>query len=330
MRTRASSSNVLALRQTTQHEVDEARQILRKQSDVLADLAGRVDGRFCRAVDLLHATEGHVVVCGMGKAGIIGRKIASTLASTGTPAFFVNAGEAHHGDLGMVTSRDTAVLVSRSGKTEEVVELVPYLRQIGVKIVALVGEPDSTLAREADVAVDVSVDGEVCPHNLAPTTSALAALAMGDALAIALMRRRGFSARDFARFHPGGRLGRRLNTRVKDVMRRSQLPIVSLGATVGESLMAITAGRLGLVLVMANQRLVGIVTDGDLRRGMQRHANLLALPISEIMTKSPVTIREDAVLSDALQQMRARKIKALVAIDVDGEVTGIVELFDDK
>jgi arabinose-5-phosphate isomerase len=252
------------------------------------------------------------------------------MASTGTPAIFVSAAEAPHGDLGMITARDTALLVSKSGETAEVVQLVPHLRVIGVKIVALVASPDCTLARQADVAVDLPVDGEACPSNLAPTTSSLAALAMGDALAIALMRRRGFGSRDFARFHPGGRLGHRLATRVKDVMRGHSLPIVAPTATVGESLIAITQGRLGLVLVMADEELLGIVTDGDLRRGIQQHADLLARPIFEIMTRNPLTIHEEISLAEALRLMQERKIKALVVVDTSGEVTGIVEVFDDK
>ncbi|MBI2897127.1 MAG: KpsF/GutQ family sugar-phosphate isomerase [Deltaproteobacteria bacterium] len=326
------TSRVLALRQTTtRREVEEAREVLRQQSAVLSKLATRVDGRFSRAVEALYSTEGHVVLSGMGKSGLIGRKIASTLASTGTPAIFVNAGEAHHGDMGMITSRDTAVLISRSGETAEVVQLLPHLRRLGVRIVAIVGELGSSLARQADVALDASVDGEVCPCNLAPTSSALAALALGDALAVALMRRRGLTSRDFARVHPGGRLGRRLATRVKDVMRSNHLPIVPPTASVGDSLIAITQGRLGLVLVMEDGELQGIVTDGDLRRGMQRHpADLLSMSISEIMTKDPVTTREDTMLADAFAQMQELKIKALVAVDVCGEVMGIVEVFDDK
>jgi arabinose-5-phosphate isomerase len=319
---------LVALREAADPEVEEARHVLREQSGAIADLAERVDERFTRALDALQATEGHVAVVGVGKSGLIGRKIASTLASTGTPSFFVNAAEALHGDLGMVTSKDIALVVSQSGQTVEVVQLLPHLRRLGVRIVALVGSLDSALGHDADVAVDVSVDHEVCPNNLAPTTSALAALAMGDALAVALMRRRGFGSRDFARFHPGGRLGRRLLTPIKDVMRRGDLPIVKPTDTVGEALVVITRGRLGLVLVMTQGRLQGIVTDGDLRRGMQRHKDLLELPVAQIMTKSPVTILEDVALAEAHERMQASKLKALVAVNVDGQVTGIVEVFD--
>lgn len=327
----SSAGELRALRRTspaTSPLVEEARQVLRHQAGTLAELADRVDGRFASACEILHETRGHVVVSGVGKSGIIGRKIASTLASTGTPSLFVNAAEAHHGDLGMITVRDTALLISYSGETEEVVELLPHLRYLKVPLIGLVGQPDSTLARSVDVVLDVSVEREVCPHNLAPTNSAMATLAMGDALAVALMRRRGFTSDDFARYHPGGTLGRRLTTRVKDVMRSSKLPIVTPTDTVAESLMTITEGRLGLVLVMSGERLVGLVTDGDLRRAMQRCHDMLTLPVSEIMTRNPVTIDEDTMLADAHQRMQGMKLKALVVLNKEGRVTGVIEVFD--
>jgi arabinose-5-phosphate isomerase len=310
--------------------VEDARRVLLHQSDALADLADRVDERFARAVEMLLAADGHVAIIGVGKSGQIGRKLASTLASTGTPALFVNAAEAHHGDLGMVMPRSTAVVISYSGETDEIVSLLPHLRRSAVRIIAMVGQPASTLAREADVVLDVAVDREACPNNLAPTTSTLATLAMGDALAVALMRRKGFGTEDFARFHPGGSLGRRLLTRVRDVMRKHDLPIVRPGDTVGESLMTITQGRLGLGLVMNGERLVGLVTDGDLRRGMQRFTDLLVRPVTDIMTSNPVTVDEDTLLVDAHGRMQALKIKALVAVDGGGRVSGVVEVFDDE
>lgn len=322
---------VVALRRaTTSPLVQEARRVLLHQAGTLNDLASRVDDTFRRFVEIIHATEGHLVVIGIGKSGIIGKKIASTLASTGTPAVFMNAAEAHHGDLGMVTSRDTALLISYSGETEEVVGLVPHLRRMGVKVLAMTGKQESSLARASDLALDVSVDREVCPNNLAPTSSTLATLAMGDAVAVALMGLKEFGSSDFARFHPGGSLGRRLHTQVKHVMRTSELPIVSPRQTVGESLVTITKGRLGLLLVMNGERLVGLVTDGDLRRAMQRYENLLTVPVHEIMTQNPVTIDEETLLADAHQRMQAMKLKALVAVNGEGRVTGVIEVFDDK
>jgi arabinose-5-phosphate isomerase len=276
----------------------------------------------------MYSTPGHVVITGMGKSGNIGRKMAATLASTGTPSFFLHPAEAFHGDLGMITERDTLLLISYSGETEEVVRLLPHLLRMGTPIISLIGAMDSTLAKAADVAIDVSVVREACPNNLAPTNSTLAAMAMGDALAVSLMRAREFGADDFARLHPGGSLGRRLLTRVKDVMHRRELPVVSPSQTVRESLFTITRGRLGLALVLDHGVLKGIVTDGDLRRAMQRHEDVLEVPVAEIMSTHPVTIDENALLSDAEKLMRRRKIKALVVVNPNGLTSGLVEIFD--
>lgn len=310
--------------------VEEAKDIFQQQASAVLALADRIDERFAEAVDTIVATPGHTVFFGMGKSGLIAQKLAATFASTGTPSFFVHSAEAHHGDLGMITERDTAVLLSYSGETQEVVNLIPHLRRLGVPIIALVGNLESRLAIGADLALDISVDREACPNNLAPTTSAMATLAMGDALAVALIRRRNFRAADFARFHPGGSLGRRLTVRVRDAMRSESLPVVEPSATVGESLVTLTEGRLGLLLVMNGERLVGLVTDGDLRRAMQRHRDLLSLPVSAIMTDNPVTIDEDTLLDVARQRMQIMKLKALVAVNGKGRVTGVVEVFDEK
>lgn len=323
--------NVVALRRspgTANRIVEDARRVLQDQAATIAELAERVDGSFEDAVAMLLGTDGRVIVSGVGKSGQIGRKLASTLASTGTPSFFVNAAEAHHGDLGMITNRDTAILISNSGETDEVVSLIPHLRSMRVPVIAMVGRKDSTLARNADVVLDVSVDREVCPNNLAPTSSTLVTLALGDALAVALIRERGVTPRDFARYHPGGSLGRRLLIRVRDVMRSSKLPVVAPTDTVGESLITMTEGRLGLVLVMNGDRLVGLITDGDLRRAMTRSSGALNLRVSEIMTLNPVTIDEDTMLADAHQRMQSLKLKALVVLDGDGKVAGVVEVFD--
>lgn len=331
---REASRNVVALRRderaSTSPLVSQARTVFLEQAAVIAQLAERVDNRFTEAIEILFRTEGHVVVFGVGKSGLIGKKIASTLASTGTPSFFVHAAEAYHGDLGMITERDSVILISRSGETEEVVRLLPHLRRTEIPMIGLVGDMDSTLACGVDVALDVSVDREACPNNLAPTNSTLAALSMGDALSVALSRVRGFRACDFARFHPGGSLGQRLLTRVRDTMRKADLPFVSPTDTVGDTLVTMTSGRMGLALVMRSERLVGIITDGDLRRSMQRHDDLLSMPVSEIMTLNPVTIDEDVLLADAHHRMQNLKLKALVAVNGEGKVTGVVEVFDEK
>jgi len=311
--------------------VDQAREVLRQQSDAIADLADRLDDSFAQATEILYQTTGHVVVTGVGKSGHVGRKLAATLASTGTPSFFVHAAEAYHGDLGMITERDVVILISCSGETEEVVRLLPHLERLNVPMIGLVGRVESTLTRGVDVALDVSVDRESCPNNLAPTSSTMATMAMGDALACSLISRRGFGASDFAKFHPGGSLGHQLTTRVIDAMRSTDLPVVSPKATVGESLVVMTQGRLGLVLVMAGRRLVGLITDGDLRRAMQRYNDgLLAMSVTEIMTENPVTIHEDMLLTHAHQRMQHMKLKVLVVVNAKGKVAGVVEVFDEK
>lgn len=313
---------------TALHE--EARDIFRSQARSIAALADRIGSEFDAAIDVLDNTPGHVVIFGLGKSGLIGQKIAATFASTGTPSFFVHATEALHGDLGRVTGRDSAILISYSGETDEVVRLVPHLRRIGVPMIGLVGQLDSTLSRGVDIVVDVSVDSEVCPHNLAPTSSTLATLAMGDAFAVALMKRRAFAASDFALNHPGGSLGRRLTLRCRDVMRHSNLPRCSPGDTVGQCLVTMTQGRLGLAMVMSGDRLVGLVTDGDLRRAMQRHPNLLSMSVSEIMTLNPVTVSEDTLFGDARARMQAMKLKALIVVNAANKVSGVIDVFDDK
>ncbi len=310
--------------------LEETRLVFHHQARCVAALADQVGDSYTKVVSTLLATPGHTVFFAMGKSGLVARKLSATFASTGTPSFFVHPSEAHHGDLGKVTQRDTAVLISCSGETREVLDLVPHLQRMGIPIIAMTGNPTSTLANQADLNLNVSVDREACPNNLAPTTSTLATMAMGDALAVSLIRLRNFRADDFARFHPGGSLGRRLTTRVRDTMRKNDLPMVSPNDSVGESLVKITEGRLGLVLVMNGERLIGLVTDGDLRRAMQRHHNLLSVSVAEIMTDNPVTIDEDCLLTVAFERMQQLKLKALVATDNQGRVSGVVEVFVDN
>ncbi|MEM1033068.1 MAG: KpsF/GutQ family sugar-phosphate isomerase [Myxococcota bacterium] len=309
---------------------------MRQQAEQITSVASRLDERFVEAVSLLQHTRGRVVVAGVGKSGQVGCKLASTLSSTGTPAFFVNAAEAAHGDLGMITEDDTVILISYSGKTEEVLRMLPRLRDIGATTIALVGNQNSPLGRSCNIALDVSVDREACPNNLAPTTSSLATLAMGDALAVALMRRRRFGAHDFAQLHPGGSLGDRLSRRVGEVMRRRStrvpgwdLPIVSPASSVTDCLLAMTEGRLGLVLVMEDNRLLGILTDGDLRRSLHRHGGQLqGLDVRRVMTPNPMTVGEDVLLGDAYELMIKEKVTALVVVDHAGDVSGVVQVFD--
>jgi arabinose-5-phosphate isomerase len=305
-----------------------ARIALTAQAEAVNTLAGRIGNEFQHAVEVILACSGRVVVCGMGKSGLIGKKFAATFASTGTPSFFLHPGEAFHGDLGMLKPSDVVILISYSGETEEVIRLIPSLKAFGNRIIAMAGTPNSTLARNSDFFLDVSVEREVCPNNLAPTTSTLVTMAMGDALAVALIKARDFQSTDFARFHPGGSLGRRLLTRVRDVMR-TNLPSVAPSATVRESLFTMTSGRMGLALVMKEAKLEGVITDGDLRRALLKDPHMLEKPVSEFMTSSPVTIDAETNLAEAEAFMLKRKVRALVVTDGwDQEVCGVVEIFD--
>ena len=327
-----TGNNVISLaskRKQAQQIVEEAKDVFRMQAMAIASLSTKVDGEFTRAIKLILNTTGHLIVCGIGKSGLVGQKMAATFASTGTPSFFVHPAEAYHGDLGMITEEDIILLISNSGETEEVVRLIPYLKQLSVPIIALVGRQHSHLALHADVCIDVSVDREVCPNNLAPTNSTLATLAMGDAMAVSLIKEKNFQANDFARLHPGGSLGRKLLTEVGDVMHTGALPIVSPEQSVQDALLPMTQGRLGLVLVMKQEKLLGIVTDGDLRRALHRYNDLSAVSVSSVMTSTPKTIHEKARLNDAEDIMKQNKIKALVVLDCEGKVSGILEIFDD-
>lgn len=301
-----------------------AKESLREMAQAVESVASKIDGRFARALRILAECEGHVVLTGLGKSGIVGRKIAATLASTGTPSFFVHSAEAFHGDLGMITPRDVVVLLSYSGETREVVELVPHLRRRGVQTIALVGRPDSSLARGVDIALDVSVDREACPNNLAPTSSTLATLAMGDAIAIGLIRNRRFLAEDFAKLHPGGSLARRF-ARVRDAMSREPLPIVPITATAKEAMLALVGARVPLLLVSDGERLAGILGEKELRTELEGNDGCLEAPIELMLqdTEMPI-IDANAYVADALEQMARVGSDALVVLDDDGQVCGIL------
>ena len=284
---------------------------------------------FQKAVELILSCKGRTVVCGMGKSGLIGQKMVATFASTGTPSFFLHPAEAFHGDLGMLKPIDVVILISYSGETEEVVKVIPSLKSFGNPIIAMTGNGNSTLARHADVWLDISVVREVCPNNLAPTTSTLATMAMGDALAVALIEAIQFKPMDFARYHPGGSLGRKLLTRVRDVMH-SPAPQVTPQTSFHDCLLVMTQSRLGLALVVDDAgQLVGIVTDGDLRRALLENPSVVNGTVAGVMTASPHTIRADAQFSEAEAYMHDNKIRALAVTDEKGEaVVGVVEIFD--
>ncbi len=307
-----------------------AARVLRIEGEAVAALADRLDGRFALAVELLHACRGRVVLTGMGKSGYIAQKIAATFSSTGTPALFLHPAEGVHGDLGMIVRGDVVVAISKSGETEELVSILSHIRRFGVPLVSLVGNPHSTLARESDVALDVSVKEEACPLNPAPTASTTAALAMGDALAVALLEQRGFREEDFALLHPGGSLGRRLLLRVRDLMHTGKaLPLVRDEATMREAILEISGKRLGVTAVVdAAGRLSGIVTDGDLRRALQKSPDLRTRRVGDGMTRNPKTIPRDELAARAVQVMEHYSITSLLVVGEEGRPEGVLHLHD--
>ena len=308
--------------------LETARNVIETEVESLISMNQRLNGDFETAIKIIQQSQGRVVVVGMGKSGIIGHKIAATLASTGTPSFFVHPGEAFHGDLGMIRPMDVALLISNSGETEEVIRLLSFLEYQGNPVIAMTGNLDSTLARHAGTVLDISVHREACNNNLAPTSSTTATLVMGDALAITLSTLKNFQPEDFARFHPGGNLGRRLLTKVKDVMHSRSLPVCSPEATFRQVVHTMTQGRLGVALIMDNQQLHGIITDGDVRRTLEKHDNPLSLLAAEVMTASPKTIHEDERFSVAEERMQQDKINALVVTNSEKSVTGILQIYD--
>ena len=307
--------------------VNIGKEVMQVQAKALEAAAARLDDAFERAVQMILETRGRVIVSGMGKSGIIGNKIAATLASTGTPSFAVHPAEAYHGDLGMFTADDLAVLISYSGETEEVIRLIPSLRHFGVKIIAIVGNRQSTLGRNSDLVLDVSVEREACPNNLAPTTSTTVTLVMGDALAVALIERRQFKPQDFAVFHPGGSLGRRLLTRVKDVMH-TELPICAPSDSMKEVIMTVTQAGLGLAVVVDDGEIKGLITDGDIRRALFNYDSLNDLSAASVMTRNPLTVNELEMFSDAENIMLKANITSLLVVSALGVLTGVLKLQD--
>ena len=305
-----------------------ARQVVGMEIQALVAMSSLIDEEFEKAVDIVLATEGRVVVVGMGKSGLIGKKIAATMASTGTAAFFVHPAEAFHGDLGMILPSDVLLMISNSGETEELVRLLPFLEYQKNRVVAMTGKSNSTLGRHADVILDVSVEREACNINLAPTSSTTASLVMGDALAVVLSIKRDFQPEDFARFHPGGSLGRRLLTRVADVMQKENLPICRTEDSFRDVVHIINSGRLGLALVMDGEELLGLITDGDVRRTFDSERDYKTVQARHIMSAHPVVILSDERFSDAEARIRAEKINALVVKSPQGKVVGILQIHD--
>lgn len=307
-----------------------ARDVLDIEADAVRGLRDRLDDGFVGAVGLILGCRGRVVVSGIGKSGHIGRKLAATFASTGTPAFFVHPAEASHGDLGMVTADDVFVALSNSGESEELVAILPLVKRIGAKLIAMTGRPASTLAKLSDMHLYAGVEKEACSLNLAPTASTTAALALGDALAVAVLDARGFGPDDFARSHPGGALGRRLLTYVRDVMRiGDQVPLVHQDATVRDALFQITAKRMGMTAIVDHDsRVVGIFTDGDLRRVLEREGDFRNLTITSVMTKAPRTIGPDHLAVEAVELMERHRINQMLVVDQTGKLVGALNMHD--
>ena len=307
--------------------VARGRRVIDLERDALSDASQRLDGTFAKAVEMIVSSSGRVIVAGVGKSGLIGRKIAATLTSTGTPAMFLHPVESVHGDLGIVSAEDIAILISKSGETDELLPLLEQLKGLGVRTVAITAEPGSTLARHCDVALDGSVREEACPHDLAPTTSTTVALALGDALAVALLQQKGFKREDFARLHPGGSLGKQLLTRVADVMVTEDLPLLAPSATMREAVVHL-AERRGIVMVADAGRLLGVVTTGDLSRLLERTTDIWGMTVSEILTRSPKHANEDELGSAVVYRMQQYGIMAMPVLNASGGIAGVVHLHD--
>ena len=305
-----------------------AKEVFEIEASAIANLAKNIDENFKKAIEAILECSGKLIVCGMGKSGIIGKKIAATMASTGTPSFFLHPAEAYHGDLGMIEKEDIVLLISNSGETDEVLKIIPFLKEQGNVTVAMSGNPRSTLAKNSTHHLNIYVEKEACPLQLAPTSSTTATLVMGDALAITLMKLRDFKESDFAQFHPGGSLGRRLLTRVEDVMKRDNLPIVSRDSSIKEIINIVSKARLGLAVVQEADLIVGIITDGDIRRAMEEFEDtFFRLKAEDLMTKNPKTIQKEAKLIDAQNLMNDYKVNSLLVVD-NNKLCGVVQIYD--
>ena len=316
---------------TSQEILDLARRTLNVEAEALQMMAQRLGNDFLSAVNRILSASGKLIVTGMGKSGLVGRKIAATLASTGTPSFFLHPGEAFHGDLGMISKEDVILALSFSGETDEVLKIVPFIQSNGNTLISMTGNPNSTLAKNSDIHLDVNVKEEACILHLAPTTSTTAQIAMGDALAIALMKARQFTSMDFARLHPGGSLGRRLLMTVGNVMRKNDLPIVAADCSATEMIHKVSRGGLGLIVIQDGDEIVGIVTDGDIRRAMEsRQAEFFSISAIDIATRNPKTINMNAKLIDAEKLMTKHKVNSLLAVDDQGKLQGVIQIYDIK
>ena len=308
--------------------IKKAKEVFEIEAKAIANLANNLDSNFEKSIEAILACRGKLIISGMGKSGIIGKKIAATMASTGTPSFFLHPAEAYHGDLGMIGREDIVLLISNSGETDEVLRLIPFLKEQGSVTIAMSGNPLSTLSKNSTYHLNVYVEKEACPLQLAPTSSTTATLVMGDALAITLMKLRDFQESDFAQFHPGGSLGRRLLTRVEDVMKKEGLPLVDKESSIKEIINMVSKARLGLAIVQEDGQTVGIITDGDIRRAMEEFEDsFFRLKAEDLMSKSPKTIQKELKLIDAQNLMNASKVNSLLVMEKN-QLCGVVQIYD--
>lgn len=308
--------------------IEIATKCLRDEAQAILSLIPQLDEQFDRVIDLILACKGKLIVTGVGKSGHIGAKIASTLSSTGTPSFYVNPLDFYHGDLGVISHDDVVLAISNSGQTDDLLRFIPFLTEEHIPLIAMTSNPDSLLARNSTCHLCIAIDREACPLNLAPTNSTTATLAMGDALACALMERRNFGERDFAKYHPGGSLGRRLLTMARDVMRSDELPVIAPGTPMGEAVITVSKGRLGLSVVIEDNRIMGIITDGDIRRAMQNlQERFFHVPVSEVMTRNPKCVVPDTKVSEIQRILQKNKIHAVLVVDENHRLLGIVDSF---
>ncbi|MBI5641266.1 MAG: KpsF/GutQ family sugar-phosphate isomerase [Nitrospirae bacterium] len=310
--------------------IDIAKRVLQTEADAIAGLIEKLNSSFEKAIDIISQSKGRVVVTGMGKSGLVGKKIAATLASTGTPAFFMHPAEASHGDLGMVTPDDVIIAISNSGETEELIGLIPFLKRFNVSLISLTGNSLSTLSRASDVTLDISVKEEACPLGIVPTASTTATIAMGDALAVCLLTKRGFREEDFAFFHPSGSLGKKLFIKVKDIMHAGDsLPEISPDTLMTDAVMEISSKRLGITLVTSDKKILGIITDGDIRRGIEKWGKaIFDMTAKEVMSRNPKTISGEELAAKALSLLERHSITVLVVPDEKGRAAGIIHLHD--
>jgi arabinose-5-phosphate isomerase len=315
---------------TSDEIIKNGKEVIRIEAEAVANLTKSINDQFVKAINAISESKGRVVLTGMGKSGLIARKIVATLNSTGTPAIYLHPTDALHGDLGMVRKEDVVILISKSGKTEEVANLLPMLKRIGVKMIAMSGSENSRLSRECDIFLNISVKEEACPHDLAPTASTTATLAMGDALSVALLQKRNFTIEDFAFLHPGGSLGKRLSLQISEIMIKDEkIPKVKDDASLKDVIIEITTKRLGTTCVVDNNGLLtGIVTDGDLRRLLEKTLDIRKLTVKDVMSRKPKVLKENYLASFALQQMENYKITSLIIIDDENKPVGIVHLHD--